>query len=505
MQQRKTNVLAVTIAIYVATFMSAIEGTIVSTALPTIVGDLHGVSLMNWVFSIYLLTNAMMTPIYGKLTDLIGRKPVMQAGLIIFIIGSMMSGLSNSMPVLIFWRAIQGIGAGALMPVSMTIIADIYSFERRAKVLGFNSSAWGIASVLAPLIGGLIVDKLSWHWIFFINVPVGLITLILFQVYLREPKRHSDVKVDYLGSFWLMLFLLGLMLSFQLLGNTTINWAMVILAWVVSVLSLWLFIRREGRTSEPVISLDLFKNRTFVIQNAVAALISGFLMAVEVYIPTWTQGILGVPASLAGFAVTPSSLMWIIGSFVTGRLLAKWAPRRIIYLSLAFIAVTGLCLALIPVSTPFAWFFLITAVGGVGFGIVITATTVTSQHLVSPKTVGVATSFNTLSRTIGQTLMISIFGIALNVGMNQGIQTHAGTNMAMMNKLINPQTATELPTKLLPTLRGILYNGLHGVYLIGLGLLVLAVIVNSLDRGPQLTAAQHAAKLQRGSAHETMD
>lgn len=190
---------------------------------------------------------------------------------------------------------------------------------------------------------------------------------------------------------------------------------------------------------------------------------------------------------------------------MTGRLLAKWAPRRIIYLSLAFIAVTGLCLALIPVSTPFAWFFLITAVGGVGFGIVITATTVTSQHLVSPKTVGVATSFNTLSRTIGQTLMISIFGIALNVGMNQGIQTHAGTNMAMMNKLINPQTATELPTKLLPTLRGILYNGLHGVYLIGLGLLVLAVIVNSLDRGPQLTAAQHAAKLQRGSAHETMD
>ena len=212
MQQRKTNVMAVTVAIYVATFMSAIEGTIVSTALPTIVGDLHGVSLMNWVFSIYLLTNAMMTPIYGKLTDLVGRKPVMQAGLIIFIIGSMMSGLSNSMPVLIFWRAIQGIGAGALMPVSMTIIADIYSFERRAKVLGFNSSAWGIASVLAPLIGGLIVDKLSWHWIFFINVPVGLITLFLFQFYLREPKRHNNVKIDYLGSFWLMLFLLCLML-----------------------------------------------------------------------------------------------------------------------------------------------------------------------------------------------------------------------------------------------------------------------------------------------------
>ncbi|WP_137626971.1 MDR family MFS transporter [Lactiplantibacillus pingfangensis] len=497
MQQRKTNVIAVTIAIYVATFMSAIEGTIVSTALPTIVGDLHGVSLMNWVFSIYLLTNAMMTPIYGKLTDLIGRKPVMQAGLLIFIVGSMMSGLSDSMPVLIFWRAIQGLGAGALMPVSMTIIADIYSFERRAKVLGFNSSAWGIASVLAPLIGGLIVDKLSWHWIFFINVPVGLITLFLFQFYLREPKRHSNVKVDYLGSFWLMLFLLCLMLSFQLLSNATINWMIVFVAWFVSALSLWLFIRRESHTPEPVISMDLFKNRTFVIQNAVAALISGFLMAVEVYIPTWTQGILGVPASLAGFAVTPSSLMWIVGSFVTGRLLAKWAPRRIIYLSLVFILFTGLCLAVIPVTTPFIWFFAITAVGGIGFGITITATTVTSQHLVSPKTVGVATSFNTLSRTIGQTVMISIFGIALNVGMNQGIAKHEGTTMAMMNKLINPQTATELPTKLLPTLRGILYTGLHWVYLIGLALIILAFIVNSLDRGKQMTAARHAELLKK--------
>ncbi|AVK62782.1 MFS transporter [Lactobacillus sp. CBA3606] len=497
MQQRKTNVIAVTIAIYVATFMSAIEGTIVSTALPTIVGDLHGVALMNWVFSIYLLTNAMMTPIYGKLTDLIGRKPVMQAGLIIFIIGSMMSGLSDSMPVLIFWRAVQGIGAGALMPVSMTIIADIYSFERRAKVLGFNSSAWGIASVLAPLIGGIIVDKLSWHWIFFINVPVGLITLVLFQVYLREPKRQRQGKVDYLGSFWLMLFLLCLMLSFQLLGNATISWATVIMAWVLSGFSLWLFIRRESRTAEPVISLDLFKNHTFVIQNAVAALVSGFLMAVEVYIPTWTQGILGVPASLAGFAVTPSSLMWIIGSFVTGRLLAKWAPRKIIYLSLMFILITSICLALLPVSTVFGWFFLITAIGGVGFGITITATTVTSQHLVAPENVGVATSFNTLSRTIGQTLMISIFGIALNVGMNQGIQQHAGTNMAMMNKLINPQTATSLPAKRLPTLHGILYTGLHWVYLIGLGLVILALIVNSFDRGKQMTAAQHAAKLKK--------
>ncbi|MSE21380.1 MFS transporter, partial [Lactobacillus parabuchneri] len=169
----KSNVTLVTIALFIATFMAAIEGTIVSTAMPTIVGDLRGVSLMNWVFSIFLLTNAIATPIYGKLADSFGRKPMFIVGILIFIFGSVMSGLSNSMLVLIFWRAIQGIGAGSIMPISNTIIADIYPLEKRAQVLGLNSSAWGIASVIAPLLGGFIVDRLSWHWIFFINLPIG--------------------------------------------------------------------------------------------------------------------------------------------------------------------------------------------------------------------------------------------------------------------------------------------------------------------------------------------
>lgn len=163
----KRNIILVTIALFVATFMCAIEGTIVSTAMPTIVGDLRGVALMNWVFSIFLLTNAIATPIYGKLADSIGRKPIFMIGTTIFIIGSVMSGLSNSMIILIFWRAIQGIGGGAILPVANTIIADIYPLEKRAQVLGLNSSAWGIASVIAPLLGGFIVDNLSWHWIFF--------------------------------------------------------------------------------------------------------------------------------------------------------------------------------------------------------------------------------------------------------------------------------------------------------------------------------------------------
>jgi len=486
MSQSKTNVLAVTIAIYVATFVSAVEGTIVSTALPTIVGSLHGVALMNWVFSIYLLATAMVTPIYGKLADVIGRKPVMQFGLAVFIVGSAMSGLSQTMPVLIFWRAIQGIGAGALLPVSMTIIADIYSLEKRAKILGITNSAWGIAAVLAPLLGGIIIDKLSWHWIFFINVPIGLLTMLLFQLYLHEPKRQHAASIDYLGSFWLMLCLLTLMLSFQVLSSQPIHWGVFAAGLVVSAVSLLLFIRRERRAVDPIISLELFKNRPFIVQNAIAALINGYLMALTVYVPTWGQGIHGVSASVAGLALTPNSLMWVVGAFATSYFLARWTPRRILYFSLSFILVAGLALALLPLQASFGWFFIITAINGFGFGIAMTTTTLTSQRLVSAENVGVATSFNTLGRTIGQTLMVSVFGIILNTGMQRGLAHYAGTSMAMMNRLINPQTASQLPEKLLPALRHILYNGLHWVYVIGFLIVVLTFVINRLDHSDQV-------------------
>ncbi len=185
----------VTFALFIATFMSAVEGTIVSTAMPTIVGDLHGVSLMNWVFSIFLLTNAIATPIYGKLADQLGRKKVFIFGVLVFTIGSMFSGLSDSMGILIIWRAVQGIGAGVIMPVSFTIVADMYSFEKRAGIVGLLGSAWGIASIVAPLLGGFIVDNLSWHWIFFVNVPIGLLTIFLISVFLVEPKQNALEKL----------------------------------------------------------------------------------------------------------------------------------------------------------------------------------------------------------------------------------------------------------------------------------------------------------------------
>ena len=233
---RKTNVGLVTVAIFVATFMTAVEGTIVTTAMPTIVGSLHGIELMNWVFSIYLLTSAMLTPIYGKLTDKIGRKPVFMVGTLLFILGSALCGMSFNMHTLILARALQGMGAGALMPVSLTLLADLYPIEQRTKVMGYNSTMWGIASVIGPLAGGLIVDTVGWHWIFFINVPIGLVQLFLVFMSLHEEKRARETKkMDLFGSVVLMLVLLSLLAGFQLLSDQGLSW-LVMSCFIASVL-----------------------------------------------------------------------------------------------------------------------------------------------------------------------------------------------------------------------------------------------------------------------------
>ncbi|WP_283678146.1 MDR family MFS transporter [Lentilactobacillus sp. Marseille-Q4993] len=485
MEQRrnKTNIPLVTASLFIATFMSAVEGTIVSTAMPTIVGDLKGVDLMNWVFSIFLLTNAIATPIYGKLADQIGRKPMFLIGISIFIIGSVMSGLSHSMIVLIFWRAVQGIGAGSIMPVSNTIIADVFPLEKRAQVLGLNSSSWGIASIIAPLLGGFIVDNLSWHWIFFINLPIGLVVMVMIALFLKEPNRDkTKTKIDVMGMVYLTLMLLSIMYVFQLIGQRPIDWKMMAACALVAIVTTVLFIRNERLVDSPILPMELFSNRTFVTQNAVAALVSGFLIGYEVYLPDWTQGILGLQASLAGFAVTPSSLMWISGSFIAGKMLGRLRPYHIINVSLVFVLIGAVIMVIIPAEVPFFSFLLISAICGTGFGISITTSTISVQNEVDHNQIGVATSFNTLCRTLGQSLMMSVFGIVMNMTLLSKVASSQGVTMKMVDKLINPKTADQLPIDLLPKLREILYSALHNVFIVALVLVVLAIVVNYFDR-----------------------
>ncbi|MHC5249146.1 MDR family MFS transporter [Enterococcus sp. LJL90] len=482
---RKTNVPLVTVCVFVATFMTAIEGTIVTTAMPTIVGSLDGLEIMNWVFSVYLLTNAMMTPIYGKLADKVGRKPIFMLGILIFIIGSSLCGLSNTMLTLIIARAIQGIGAGAIMPVALTIIADMYTVEKRAQVLGFNNAAWGISSVLGPLAGGLIVDTIGWHWIFFINLPIGLVLLGLIYLFLQEEKVPRTAKrVDVVGTITLLVTLFSLLLGFQELENGVS--VSVLFLFVIAILAFVIFLKAEKKAEDPIITLGLFKSPLFVAANLVAALVSGYLIGIDVYIPMWMQGVLGISAAIGGLALAPMSILWMAGSFLAGRWLSKFSEQRILLQGLSLVALGGFGLFFLPAYSNYNFFLVISAVIGLGFGITITTATVSVQSSVPPESLGVATSFNTLVRTIGQTVMVSVFGLIINQATAQGLaQKGFDPQSDLMNQLVNPQTAKELPQEMLTPLREILYSGLHRVFLIGLVMVAVAIAVVMLYQQKQ--------------------
>ena len=445
--QNRSNTKIVTIAIFLTTFMTAIEGTIVSTAMPTIVSDLNGLEIMNWVVSTFLLMTAVSTPIYGKLADSIGRKPVFLFGIAVFVVGSALCGIAQNMVELILFRVIQGLGSGAVQPVAVTIIADLYTLEKRAKMLGLNSGFWGVASVIAPLLGGFIVQHLSWHWIFYINVPLGIIAFLLVVFFLKERKTSSNSTLDLKGTTCLVIFLLALMVFLQELEN---GLTIVLLGLVVIIIvSAIIFFKAEKRAKDPIMPLDMLSSKEFTMINLITLLISGVVIGFEFYIPTWMQGINATSASIAGFAVTPSSLMWIVGSFLIGGMLGRWGIKKTYDYMLLILIVADLALILVPIYTSFWIFCLIAAFNGTAFGAITTASQVRSQVLVGHDKIGVATSFNTLMKYLGQTMMVSIYGITFNVVVAKQLSHHPNLTQKMMNDIVSADKAKHLAANLL--------------------------------------------------------
>lgn len=476
--QNKSNTKIVTIAIFLTTFMTAIEGTIVSTAMPTIVSDLNGLGIMNWVVSIFLLMTAVSTPIYGKLADSLGRKPVFLFGIAVFVIGSALCGIAQNMVELILFRVIQGLGSGAVQPVAVTIIADLYTLEKRAKMLGLNSGFWGVASVIAPLLGGFIVQHLSWHWIFYINVPLGILAFLLVIFFLKETKTSKDSTLDLKGTTCLVIFLLALMVFLQEIEN---DFNLILLGLlVIIVASAILFFRMEKKAKDPIMPLDMLTNKEFTMINLITLLISGVVIGFEFYIPTWMQGINGTSASVAGFAVTPSSLMWIVGSFLIGGMLGRWGIKKTYDYMLIVLVGADLALIFVPIYTSFWVFCLIAAFNGTAFGAITTASQVRSQVLVGRDKIGVATSFNTLMKYLGQTMMVSIYGITFNMVVAKQVTHHPQLTQRMMNDIVSADKAKHLAPNLIPALREVLLSGLKSVYVVSLIVIILSLVLNQL-------------------------
>ncbi|MFF2089150.1 MDR family MFS transporter [Paenibacillus sp. NPDC058174] len=420
-----SNRRSVTIALFVATFLAAIEGTIVSTAMPSITKELQGIEQYSWIISIYLLATVITTPIYGKLSDLYGRRKMFMIGAVIFLAGSMLSGLATSMEMLIFFRALQGLGAGALTTIPYTIIGDLYSFEQRAKVQGWMSSIWGIAGISGPLLGGLLVDYVSWRAIFYMNLPFGIIAIALLLSSFKESYEKKKRHIDYAGittfSIGMFSFLYVLTLLRNEDGAAGAEPLFIGLLFAVAALFLGMFFIIEKKSPEPIIPLKLFKLRTISAVNAVSFLLCVINVVTIFYLPLWLQGVLGKSATYSGLAMIPLSVSWPLGSILAGNWIAKIGLRRIAFAGALFLICGSLGFMFMNNSTPIILFMCYTFLTGLSFGLSLTSFTVAVSSAVNWELRGAAVASNNFIRTLGQTIGIALFGLLLHTGSAESI------------------------------------------------------------------------------------
>lgn len=467
--QKTTNRRMVTAGMMVAILLVAIDVTVVSTAMPKIVSDLSGLALFTWVFAIYTLTTTVTTPIYGKLADLFGRKIVFTVGVILFVLGSMLSGTAHSMTQLIWFRAFQGIGAGAVLPVTFTIIGDLYPGEQRAKMQGLFSAIWGIAGLLGPLVGGFFVDNISWRWIFYINLPVGIITLLLVWGSLHETFEKKEKHIDYWGA---LTFTVGMsaLLYALLNGGTKYAWdsSTILGLFAIALVATVLFLVIEAKSKEPMLPLSLFKIPVIAISNLAGFLTSCVLIAATVYLPMWIQMILGHSATSSGLTLTPMSIAWPLGATLAGRVMYKIGSKTIAVLGTIFIAGGAAWLAVVNLGSP-DWFFIaVMVLIGFGMGLAVTPFTVLIQSAVGWNLRGAATASSTFMRSLGQTVGIAIYGTWFNHAMSTYAKSHGNGALAGqgqdMNQMLNPTALSHIPLQVLNFMKEMLEHGLHTVF-----------------------------------------
>lgn len=484
MKNRRSFVL---IAIFIATFMASVEATIVTTAMPTIISDLHGLAIQSWVFAVYLLATAIITPIGGKLSDRIGRKPIFMIGLIFFTLGSFLCGLAPNMMMLIIFRLIQGIGAGALLPITFTIIADLYTFSERPRIIALINTAWGISGLGGPLLGGYIVQVLNWHWVFFVNVPLGIIVFLLVLFAYHEQKREAKSQpIDFAGIFFLALTLISLLLIFQELGNSTINWTFEIITIIVFILSTLFFIRIERKAADPLIRLDLFKNRMFTIQIATVLLLSGALIGFMIYFPIWLQSIYRVPALVAGLAITPSPILWMSASFFVGFLMRKFVPKFLFLTIIAIIILIYIPIVFSSSNFPMFIFYIIAALTGGGLGIIVTMNTLLAQRLVPKDSIGVASSMVVLGRTIGQAILTGVYGLLFSLGIQHQLKKFPSINENMMNQFISSGSHQTVSNVQKLAMNQITLSALHDVFWLVIVIYAAAFLLNLMDKNKEI-------------------
>ncbi|RKH37752.1 MDR family MFS transporter [Corallococcus sicarius] len=448
---RATHRPFTTLALALSLFVAALELTVVSTAMPTVVSDLGGIQSYAWVFTAYMLSSTITVPIYGKLADLYGRKPIILFGSALFLGSSIACGLSTSMNMLIAFRVLQGLGAGAMQPIALTIIGDIYTLEQRAKVQGAFSAVWGIAGLAGPLTGGLIVKYLTWHWVFFINIPIGIASMVLLVVFFHEQmERKARVQLDFAGAALLCAGVVALLFGVQGTGRT-------LLALPLAAVLLTAFVFAELRAAEPIIPMSLFKIPTIAISSLAGALFTAAQFGATTYVPLYVQGVLGGSATMAGAMLTPMIVAWPLASVIGGRLMLRIGFRPLIIggLGLATLGTVLMALMLKPGASLLVPRIAM-GVFGVGLGFSAMATMVAVQTSVGWELRGVVTAGSMFFRTIGGSLGVGAMGgvMVAQLMNDPSIPVSAAT------ELLGPEHGRSLSPAVLETLGSALNHGL---------------------------------------------
>jgi EmrB/QacA subfamily drug resistance transporter len=483
-QGRRGMVLA---ACLIATFMAAVESTIVATIIPTIVGELGGFSLFTWVFTVYLLTQAVSIPVYGRLADLYGRKPVFFAGTVMFLVGTLLCGSAWNMVSLVCFRALQGCGAGAIQPIAATILGDIYTPAERGRIQGLVSSVFGVSAVIGPSLGAFLVAHMSWRVVFWVNLPIGIGSIVMIALFLQEQVSHRQHRIDWAGSLLLLVGFSALMLA-VVQGGALGGAALWGLAATGAVALAALFLH-ERSTQEPMLPLELWRNRVIVVGSLGNFTSGAMMMGVAAFLPTYIQGAMGRGAIVGGLVLGAMSVSWALASIAAGRIMLRTSYRRVACAGGVALSVGCAMLVLLnPEDGPF-WAAAGSLVMGIGMGFCSTVFIVSIQASVPWRQRGAATSSSMFMRFVGQSTGAAGCGAVLNATM---LRLDPGAAHAV-ERLLDAPVRRAMGAEELAHLTSVMARSLQNAYLLATGFAVLTLLIAS--RLPaRLSPAHHGAQ-----------
>lgn len=525
----RRRLIAVVGGIMLAMLLSAIDQTVVGTAMPRIIAELNGLEHYAWTFTGYILASTVSLPIFGKLSDIYGRKPFFLTGMVLFMAGSALSGMSQDMTQLIVWRGLQGLGAGAMMPIVQAIIGDIFPPIERGKWQGLMMSVFGLATILGPTAGGWITDNLGWRWVFYVNMPVGVLALIAVAITLPGGGSRRQHTIDYTGAAVLIAATVPLLLGFTWAG-TQYEWTSPQIAGLLAFAAAMfvVFFLIERRAAEPIINPNLFGNRIFAVSAAASFLVSVGMFGAIMYLPLFMQGVIGDSATNSGAVLTPMMLSFMVSSIVGGQLLSRTGRYKV--LALAGFAVAAVGMFLLAQMNATATDGLVVRnmlVTGLGIGVMMSLFTIVVQNAFPLRRLGEVTASLQFFRSIGSTVGVAVLGSLMSGGFQSGIQANLPAQLKQLipadrlallqnpDLLMSPQSAAQLQqglaalgpqgqvlfNSLMVAVRTSLATAIADVFAVGAAVMIAALLVTLFLPEIPLRGRHEEAPLPEPSAN----